>query len=208
MATSKYELAERLRKEMQPRLTPNTKVSQQEAELAVSDARDKLLKDLIWNRYYQGESLRTDAFTSEFGFDEHLHPTYDSKRKLWYLWCPAQPLDLPKNSGIVSVGIVGENDILFVRTSPRSKNLFRNLPASNLPRQTYWLEGDKIFFGKDLNEQSCLFVKMVAEAKSVDSREFLPMPPDMELEVIELAKQKYINQPPADPVNDGYPNPS
>lgn len=208
MATSKYQLAERLRKELQPRLTTDTKVMQNEAESAIADARDKLLKDLLWSRYFAGESLRTDAFTSEFGFDESLRPKYDSKRKLWYLWLPAQPLDLPKNSAIVSVGIIGENDIYFVRTSPRSKNLFRNLPGSSLPRQTYWIEGEKMFFGKDLSEESCLYVKMVAEGKSIDSRVFFPMPPDMEMEVIELAKQKYINQPAEDPTDDGYANPS
>lgn len=204
MASSKYSLAERLVKQIQSRMSKEAKIGLREAILAIGSARDSVVRNKVLSDYYEG-GVRTSNYLSEFGYDEKLTPTWDGDRGLYSLSLPALPIQLPKNIAIQDVSIKGQTEYAFVQVAPFSGNLYRNLAASNIPRPAFFQKGGSIYFSPDtVGEKSEIIISMIAQSSGIADRDTLPIDPDMELEIITLAKEILLApNNPEDTLNDG-----
>ena len=152
---SKYSLAERVMKRIQARLSTDSKVSIQQAILAVGSARDKLLQAKLYADSYGDREVSKSTYITEYGWDGELKPYWDTNKKMFYITLPTIPIELRNDGGMVNVTNSCDNDYSYVRVAPFSANLYRGLGAANLPRPVYFRKRYKVYFnGKDTSEDS------------------------------------------------------
>ena len=208
MASSKFSLAERVRKELQAVMDTESKVTQQQAILTVGSARDKLVYNRLIGDYQANKSINYAMYLSEFGYDTPLNPTWDADRNLYSLQLPALPIELPRNSGIQDVHIKGQTEYSFVQVEPFSGNMYRGMAASKLPRPTFFQKGGTLYFPPTaVSEKSEIIISEVAQSSGIGDRDTLPIDPSMELDIIALAKEMLLMpDKPEDNITDGVGN--
>ena len=203
--TSLYSLAERLRKQLQSRLSTEAKVSMQEAILAIGSARDKIIQNKLYAQYHTDGHMVIQNLMSEYGYDEKLNPVWDADRELYSLRLPALPIELPKNSGIVDVRVKGQKDYSFIQSEPFNGTMYRGLAAATIPRAEFFQKGANIYFSEDsVGGKTNIILTMIASSSGINDRDTLPIDPDMEMDIIEMAKQTVLTpDKPVDVLNDG-----
>lgn len=201
---SKYSLAERLRKQLQARLSTEAKVSQQQAAIAIGAARNELIQRKVYADYYAERVLSVSNYITEYGYDEPLKPTWDSDRNLYSLKLPAQPIELPNGVGIQEVKRKGETEYAMIRVEPFSGNLYRGMAGANLPRPKYFVKGRTLYFDEEsVGDKTEIIVSMVADSAGIGDLDTLPIDPDMELMIITRAKEiLLVPNNPEDVLND------
>lgn len=180
---TKYEIAERYLKAVQPRLTTDNPITLQEAMQTVDTIRDKVVQGYVYALHYKEHWHNIDALLSTFT----VRPVREDGQ--WYAYLPATPLELPKDMGLYRVGY--EDDYDFIKVKEGSRSMYRNMSSSVLPRDTYWVVGDKMYFGQDMNEKRELIVKMVAMSKDIKPRSYYPLHPTMVSDILTAAIQRH-----------------
>jgi hypothetical protein len=126
---------------------------------------------------------------------------------------PVKPLGLPRNMGVWSIYIPDEPEKEFIPLQMGQSNLLRSQLMINdlLGQVGYETRGLNIYFTKDLTQTNRVMISGVAfsyinvelailDISNYGDYDILPVPPEMEWEIIQEVYRLYITQPTADKI--------
>src|SRR6056297_227728 len=144
MTVSKQKYGEQLIKILNGgNYTHDSKITLRQAMLAISQSRDKLVRDYLWN---------TRGGLDDFQYAGLLNPytlttKFDSVRDKAYVSLPARPLWLPNNEGIFQVHFPQDEINSFIPVSNASMQIYGVLDSGYLEGNIgYYPERDRIIF--------------------------------------------------------------
>lgn len=109
---------------------------------------------------------------------------------------------LPFNKGLKGIAPIEEPDNEFI---PRhNPTVSRNLPCGDAEQgSTYWTEGLKVFYDKEIELGKVLMKLLVVAPDSIGPDDPLPIFPEMQFTIITMVRQMYANRPLQDKMLDG-----
>lgn len=190
--TSLYKIAEKC-------LLIVPKVPVQALLSSVIDVYASLAKKEWYENKADGVSEVDGNFLYTFGKSSPLVPEVDSDTELYYITIPSAYLRLPHEMGINTVSFMKEQNYPFVRVA--SMGLWNNLKA-NVFKQTYMVEGNRLYFPKmtSVNKGNIL-LKMAIALDTADVDQQLNIPPNMVDEIVNIVVAKYQPKEPKTPEN-------
>lgn len=166
----------------------NGKISRQEAILAAAQASNKVLRDLIWRN--KSEGVETIPY---FCFKEYiLGVEYDDIKKRWYATLPVRTLEsLNNNRGIYHVAPKDDVYETMVPLDRGFNSMFKGLDSFQLEgRLGYIPERDRVYIqGAEFDETYEILVRVIPDATSLDVDEELPLSPELEIDMLQIALQ-------------------
>lgn len=180
-------------------------IKEGEIILAIGQERDKLVR----LRKFEDEKMGSEyAISPSFlSIYNSVEIKKDETRDLYYSELPGKPMSLTRDEGVWEISFTQGDWDSFKRIPTGSTSLFNGLEASNLEGHIgYTREGEKIYYRgmpKDLSSNKVL-MKLVLDSGSVDPNDPLPMPSDMEADVINLVLRRFMPSvtKPDDKLND------
>lgn len=190
--TSLYKIAEKC-------LLIVPKVPVQALLSSVIDVYASLAKKEWYENKADGVSEVDGNFLYTFGKSSPLVPEVDTDTELYYITIPSAYLRLPHEMGINTVSFMKEQNYPFVRVA--SMGLWNNLKA-NVFKQTYMVEGNRLYFPKmtSVNKGNIL-LKMAIALDTADVDQQLNIPPNMVDEIVNIVVAKYQPKEPKTPEN-------
>lgn len=126
---------------------------------------------------------------------------------------PVKPLSLPRNMGVWSIYIPDEPDKEFIPLQMGQSSLLRSQLMINdlLGQVGYEVRGLDIYFTKDLTQISSITISgvrftyinvelAILDVSKYGDYDILPVPPEMEWEIVQDVYRLYISQPTADKI--------
>lgn len=157
----------------------------------VGQVVNELIKtDILLNKSI-GENVYFGDFISIF---ECLDILKDEKRCVFYTDLPARPLGIPNNSAITEVYFNEDPLATFMPIGAGFNSLTFGLDIYDMEGEiSYWLEGRNRIYFKGITEtkSNALNVHMIADARSLNENEFLPIAPEFEPTVIQRVVELY-----------------
>lgn len=166
---------------------------------SVVDVYASMAKKEWYENKADGVSEVDGTFIYTFGKSSPLVPEVDTDTDLYYITIPSSYLRLPHEMGINSVSFMKEQNYPFVRIT--STGLWNNLKA-NVFKQTYMVEGNRLYFPKmtSVNKGNIL-LKMAIALDTADVDQQLNIPPNMVDEIVNIVVAKYQPKEPKTPEN-------
>jgi hypothetical protein len=188
---TKLGYAQQLISILYPSTTNDRKLREQEAALAISQARDRLVKrEILYNK---PETNR--VYGNWLSTFYNNKPYYDKNACKWVIKLPARPISLPNDTGVYHVFPKGHEEDMFVPVFSGFGGIFGGSDAELLGGNfTYYLEGNKIIFLQDLNEDANITIRMIAMGEDIGLDEYFPIDGSIEQEMLELALNLYSTQ--------------
>lgn len=186
--TTIYKLGEEVMKLYGQKMV-GSKITRQESILAVSQAINKTVRDLIWKNKREEDNLTVPYVCLR---EYRLSITKDEQRNKWYATLPVRTLEsIAYNMGIYQVAPADNIDETMIPTTVGFNSMLRGMDAYQLEgRLSYAPERDRIYIqGAEFEDDFELFVRVIPDATSLESDEEAPVPSDMELDVIQTALQ-------------------
>lgn len=205
MATTKYRLAEQVCRILNGGDVPvATKVHILEAKIAVEQCINRLLKmDHLSVNMKIGEMIPNGASVATY--DNILVRQYKTTSAVTL---PAMPLKLPRGIGVYEVFNANDPDCLFIPLEMGQAPLLIGQPLLNnlLGQVGYTPYGDTLVFTKDLtipNVDAYVSIRLVVMDISLyDDWSLLPVPADMEAQVIYDVVNLFRGEPVSDKLVD------
>lgn len=180
---------------------------------------DMALAYLISKHYFISKEAGEDIDGSFITAFPNNIVYFDNTRKEYFILLPARIIKLPggNDKGLRQISGPASQDNVFIKNPNNSSGTMSGLESSGLLGKIgYYLEGSKVFFvdrnrsidgntnGK-IKAVSNVMVKMVASVDGYDDDEPLPVPADMEMELLTLCKSMFDEEKmtPVDNSNDG-----
>lgn len=186
--TTKKRLAEQVQRIIKPSVTEDFKVDIREIEIAISQIRDNQIRQVFWDMYSVGEN----SVHGQFVTDHTLTATN------YRITLPAMPITLPNNMGVFRV-VVGDTELIPM---PNSTYTTTGIDSFTLYEgKTYRVMGNEI----EVPFEECqVDIGLIQASSDIDSMDFFPMPPDMEIDLIKSAAELFLinNNIPSDIVNN------
>lgn len=119
---------------------------------------------------------------------------------------PVKPMSLPRNMGVWSIYLPDQPEKEFIPLQMGQSSLLRSQLMINdlLGQVGYEVRGKDIYFTKDITENqedvNVTIELAIMDVNSYGDYDILPIPPDMEWQVVQEVFQLYMNQPIADKV--------
>ena len=202
---TKYALAElALRRLSGGDISKDSEINIREMMLAVSQARDFVVRQELWQLLAMGEVDIAGEYITTYE-DVAIHK--DDKKNLYYSDIPANYINLPKDMGVYQISLMQDQFNSFVPTSSTFFSMYRGLLSQDLGgRKGYFVEGKRVYYTNMASAddiEKALF-KLVVSSSEVDEDDIFPIPADKEMEVINMAVQSYLQmkQIPNDQLND------
>lgn len=166
---------------------------------SVVDVYASMAKKEWYENKADGVSEVDGTFIYTFGKSSPLVPEVDADTDLYYITIPSSYLRLPHEMGINNVSFMKEQNFPFVRIT--STGLWNNL-KSNVFKQTYMVEGNRLYFPKmtSVNKGNIL-LKMAIALDTADVDQQLNIPPNMVDEIVNIVVAKYQPKEPKTPEN-------
>lgn len=166
---------------------------------SVVDVYASMAKKEWYENKADGVSEVDGTFIYTFGKSSPLVPEVDVDTDLYYITIPSAYLRLPHEMGINNVSFMKEQNYPFVRIT--STGLWNNLKA-NVFKQTYMVEGNRLYFPKmtSVNKGNIL-LKMAIALDTADVDQQLNIPPNMVDEIVNIVVAKYQPKEPKTPEN-------
>ena len=166
---------------------------------SVVDVYASMAKKEWYENKADGVSEVDGTFIYTFGKSSPLVPEVDTDTDLYYITIPSSYLRLPHEMGINNVSFMKEQNYPFVRIT--STGLWNNLKA-NVFKQTYMVEGNRLYFPKmtSVNKGNIL-LKMAIALDTADVDQQLNIPPNMVDEIVNIVVAKYQPKEPKTPEN-------
>ena len=166
---------------------------------SVVDVYASMSKKEWYENKADGVSEVDGTFIYTFGKSSPLVQEVDTDKDLYYITIPSSYLRLPHEMGINSVSFMKEQNYPFVRIT--STGLWNNL-KSNVFKQTYMVEGNRLYFPKmtSVNKGNIL-LKMAIALDTADVDQQLNIPPNMVDEIVNIVVAKYQPKEPKTPEN-------
>lgn len=132
----------------------------------------------------------------------------DVKSCRYYAELPARPLGIPNNSAITEVSFMNDPFKTFIPVGSGFNSMAYGLDIFDLEGDiSFYLEGKNRIYLNGISKEmdDALQVKMVADARSKDDKEFLPIAPEFEATIIARTIDMYKIQKGTeeDRINDG-----
>ena len=187
MAATIYRLGEDIVKSYAQRVQGG-KITIQEAMLKGAQASNKYIRDLIWRNISMGE------YTVPYGclFEYTVGVEKDTTKGKWFATLPIRTLEsLHNNMGIYYVAAATDIYTPIIPLATNFNALYRGLDAFGLETQLgYTPERDRIYIqGVDVDENFKVFMRLIPDSTTLNPDDPMPIPPDCEYEVIQMALQ-------------------
>lgn len=185
-------MASKVRIAQQAKRILGINVPTQELILFASQAYAYVVKKNWWNNRKDGETGLNGSFI--YSFDDNAI-ALDSGKNLYYSTLPSSFLgDIPHEMGIPHVSFMESYDYPFVRLANGMPGLFQGLQSETLDsRNTFFVENNRIYLPtiKPETADKTLLIKMVVSLQGLSDEEEISIPPDIELEIINMTVQMY-----------------
>jgi hypothetical protein len=185
--TTIYKLAEQVLK-LYGQKVVGSKVTRQEAILAVGQSTNKIVRELIWRNKSEDNYTIPYVCFREFRLGVKL----DTVRNKWYATLPIRTLEsVAYNQGIYHVAPIENIDDTMIPVSIGFNSMTRGLDAFNLEnRLSYYPERDRIYIqGTEFNSSYEIFVRVIPDTTALEADEDIPCPSDLHYEIQQLALQ-------------------
>lgn len=118
---------------------------------------------------------------------------------------PVKPLSLPRNMGVWSIYMSDDASVEFIPLQMGQSNLLKSQLMINdlLGQVGYEVRGLDVYFTKDITKPSGTSVNMelsIMDISNYGDYDILPIPPEMEWEVVQEVFKMYMAEPIADKV--------
>lgn len=208
MATTKYRLAEQAVRLLNGGEIPvASKVKINEAKLAVEQVLNKMLKMEYLNvNIPSAEFIPNGASVATYEGIEVVQYGTRSKSTL-----PAMPLKLPRGIGVYQIFDPANMDCPFIPLEMGQYGMLKSQPLINdlLGWTGYEWYGTDIIYTKDLTQPDPIEVTMrlvVLDISQYSDYDILPVPADMEWDVIQEVYKLFSSEPVADKLVDSGVN--
>lgn len=208
MATTKYKLAEQVVRLLNGGEIPvSTKVKINEAKLAVEQVLNKLLKMEYLNVNIPSyEMIPNGASVATYEGIEVIQYGTRSKSTL-----PAMPLKLPRGIGVYQIFDPANPDCPFIPLEMGQLGLLKSQPLINnlLGQVGYEWYGTDIIYTTDLTQPDPIEVTMrlvVLDISQYSDYDILPVPADMEWDIVQEVYKLFATEPVADKLVDSGVN--
>jgi len=202
MASSKQKYGEELIKLLNGgNYTPDSKITLRQAMLYVSQARDKLVRNYLWNSRDDMDDFIYGGFITSYT----VVTAKDVSRNSYYATLPVRPIWLPNNEGIFQVGFPQDEVNSFIPMPTGAMQIYGSLDSSFLEGNIgYYPEKDRIYL-YGLEESDCeLLVKIIPAGEDLGDLDYFPIAPDLEMEMMQEAMSiaGFQRQQKQDTIND------
>lgn len=204
MPTTKYRLSEQIVRLFNGGDIPvATKLSINEAKLGVEQVLNKMLKlEYLNNNIPLGELIPNGAAIATY---EGITVTQFGTRSKSTL--PAMPLKLPRGIGVYQIFDPANMDCPFIPLEMGQQCLLSTQPLINnlLGQVGYEWYGMDIIYTTDLTQPDSIEVTMrlvVMDISQYSDWDILPVPAEMEWDVINEVVKLYMAEPVADRINE------
>lgn len=208
MATTKYRLAEQICRLLNGGEVPvATKVKINEAKLAVEQVLNKMLKMEYLNLNIPSFEMIPNG-ASVATYENITVEQYGTRSKSTL---PAMPLKLPRGIGVYQIFDPANTDCPFIPLEMGQMGLLSTQPLINnlLGQVGYEWYGMDIIYTTDLTQPAPITVTMrlvVMDISQYSDYDILPIPADMEWDVINEAYKLFATEPVADKLVDSGAN--
>jgi len=205
MATTKHRLAEQIQRILNSGdISHDNEIDKRELILALEQERDRLIRMRLKESLQQGERTIPGDIVSTF---DSIPIRKDKTKKLLYSVLPERPMSLFNDMGITHVSYTADQYNAFIRMKNGSLSLYNGLLSSDLGgRGGYWMEGDRIYYNKGVDDccGNTIILKMILNSGDYDADAVFPIPADLEIEVVRNVVQLYspMKAAPNDELND------
>lgn len=188
---TKLGYAQQLINILYPSPTDDRKLREQEAALAISQARDRLLKREILQNKLETNSIYGN-WLSTF-FDNKTY--FDKNLGKYAIKLPARPISLIGDMGVYHVFPQGEEENMFIPvTTGFSAMHLKTLSKMLGGNMGYYLDGNKIVFLNKISTDQPITIRMVAMGEDIPLDDYFPIDGSIEQEMLELAVNLYSTQ--------------
>lgn len=193
---TKLGYAQQLISILYPNSTNDRKLREQEAGLAISQARDKLFKAEIIGNKLETNSIYGNWLSTFY----NNKPYFDNNLHKWAIKLPARPISLPNDTGVYHVFPKGQEENMFIPvTTGFSAMHLKSLSKMLGGNKGYYLDGNKIVFINSISEDADITIRMIAMGEDLDMDDYFPMDGSIEQDMLSLAlnlyqMQKQINE--------------
>lgn len=208
MATTKYKIAEQVVRLLNGGEIPvATKVKINEAKIAVEQVINKMLKMEFLNlNIPSAEMIPNGCSVATYENIEVVQFGTRSKSTL-----PAMPLKLPRGIGVYQIFDPANMDCPFIPLEMGQYGLLKSQPLINdlLGWTGYEWYGKDIIYTKDLTQPDPITVSMrliVLDISQYSDYDILPVPADMEWEIVQEVYKLFSTEPIADKLVDSGVN--
>jgi len=208
MATTKYRLAEQVLRLLNGGEIPvATKVLIPEAILAIEQCVNKMLKMEYLNANVPfGELIPNGASVATYENIEVVQYGSRSKSTL-----PAMPLKLPRGIGVYQIFDPANMDCPFIPLEMGQQGLLSSQPMINeiLGQVGYEWYGMDVIYTTDLTQPTPIEVTMrliVLDVSQYTDHDILPVPADMEYDIIQEVYKLFATEAVADKLVDSSQN--
>lgn len=203
MATTKYKIAEQVVRIFNGGEIPvATKLKVNEAKLAVEQVLNKMLKmEYLNTNIPMGEVIPNGASIATY---ENITVQQYGNRSKSVL--PAMPLKLPRGIGVYQIFDPANMNCPFIPLEMGQFGLLTTQPLINnlLGQVGYEWYGTDIIYTTDLTQPDPIEVTMrlvVLDISQYSDWDILPIPPEMEWDVINEVARLFMGEPVADNLN-------
>ncbi len=144
---------------------------------------------------------------------------YNSGMNLYYSELPSSYIGLPNGMGVALVCLPQSQDLPFVQVSQNFLSASKGNLISDLEGQYgYWIEGfnkslpttgGKIYYTNfGVNVPTTVLVKLIAGVDNIGENDYLSIPSDIQKLIVDAVVERFMNQPPADVINDNKSRPT
>jgi hypothetical protein len=173
-----------------PTPTSDAKLEMDIAMLAISQAADQVRIEEIYRLKSLGSNIIPSNYLSTF--DKNIFPKYDEGRCEWYIDLPAKVLALPNNQGLQQVAFKKHREQVIRVVSPMYLSAFKNSLTKDLDGDyACYIDGWRIYFINDLDEETELLVRMLASANDIGEFDYFPIDGGIESRMLEKAASLY-----------------
>jgi len=176
----------------------------QELMIFVEQALAYVVQKSLYQNMAMGESDIDGTLVFTF---KNVAVTKDEDLDMYYSVLPSAFISLPSERGIKLVSSMKSQTIPFVRIPNGGFGLFSGLQSEGMDgHNTFFLESNRVYYPKmDVtNANTNVLIKLVCSLGGIDDFEELSLPPNIELEIVQMTVQMYSVQraTPHDSLND------
>jgi hypothetical protein len=203
--TSKFRISEQSRRIiLGGNPSANDSPLPQELMVFVEQALAYVVKKNLYQNMAQGENDIDGSLVFTF---KDVSVAIDTDLDMYYSELPAPFISLPNERGVKLISSMKSQRTPFVRIPNGSLGLFSGLQSDSMDgHNTFFIDGSRVYFPKmDVtNANENVLIKLVCSLGGIDDFEELSIPPDIELEIVQMTVQTYTleRQNPHDNTND------
>lgn len=172
----------------------------------VIDSYSTVAKMSFYENKQDGVSEIDGEFIYTFGKNTSLTPSLDLDTDEYYIIIPSSYLRLPCEYGISSVAYMQGQSSQFVRVSTGNAGMWSNIKAGLLGgRQTYYVEGTRMYFPKMKNTtKGNILLKMAVALDDMEKDDRIDEPLNISRDVVDQIVAMVVAKfaPPKQPINE------